>query len=232
MRHRGNVVFSGEMDNPLDTEAGANQVELPINVDVENYLEPGSDLVALMLLEHQSQMHNWITKASYTCRKAEHYEAEMNKLFERSADEPNESTQRRIRSAAEDLVYYLLFVNEYPLESPVTGSTDFAAQFEAAGPRDSQGRSLRQFDLKTRLFRYPCSYLIYSEAFRALPARMLAEIKTQMLAVLRGENQEKAFAHLSADDRRNILEILTETHPLFATHSKPGAQSPQPANQQ
>ena len=69
-----------------------------------------------------------------------------------------------------DLVDYLLFVDEAPLKRPVRGTSGFAERFAAAGPRDAQGRSLRDFDLQRRLFKYPCSYMIYSEAFDALPA--------------------------------------------------------------
>ena len=81
----------------------------------------------------------------------------------------SESTTRRINSAAEELVSYMLFTDEAPLTDKVVGTSGFTADFEKQGPLDRRGRSLRQFDLTRRMFRYPCSYLIYSEAFDAMP---------------------------------------------------------------
>ncbi len=215
MRHRGNVTFRGVMDDPLDEEAGANLMELPKKVHAERYLEPSSDIVALMVLEHQSQMHNWITKASYTCRQATYYEEEMNRLFDRESDERVESTERRIKKASDDLVRYLLFSNECKLTAPVEGSAEFKEHFMSVGPRDSKGRSLRDLDLQTRLLKYPCSYLIYAESFRSLPAPILVEVKALMLEILQSDDLEDGFPHLTKEDRANILAILKETHPLF-----------------
>ena len=50
----------------------------------------------------------------------------------------------------------------------------FQKKFAERGPRDAKGRSLRDLNLKTRLFEYPVSYMIYSEAFDNLPAVYLA----------------------------------------------------------
>ncbi len=215
MRHRGNVTISGGDDEPLDLEAGANLAELPERVKPENYLEPTSDIVALMLLEHQTQMHNLVTRASYAARQAQHYQDEMNRILERDADYQSESTVRRIRSAAEALVRYLLFSDEFELTSPVTGSPGFAEAFMSRGVRDSQGRSLRDLDLHNRLLRYPCSYLIYSESFNSLPPTVLDIVKSRMTEILTGKDNSDDYAHLTPEDRRNIFEILAETHPLF-----------------
>ena len=108
---------------------------------------------------------------------------------------------------------YLLFVNEVRLEAPVVGNTSFTEEFAARGPFDSRGRSLRQFDLQTRIFRYPCSYLIYSETFDAIPAPAKQYIYRRLFEVLSGHDQSPEFKSLSAQDRRAILEILVETKP-------------------
>ncbi|MHC5544150.1 hypothetical protein ACYOEI_38475, partial [Singulisphaera rosea] len=95
----------------------------------------------------------------------------------------------------------------------VAGTSDFAREFAARGPRDPRGRSLREFDLERRLFKYPCSYLVYSEAFDALPGPAKTYLYTRLLDVLTGRDTSPAFARLSADDRRNTLEILLATKP-------------------
>lgn len=214
MRHMGNVL-SEQRSRPedIDREAGANIVDLSELLDVEPYLQPTSDIVALMVLEHQARIHNLITAASYETRSALHYDGIMNEALNRPADYRSESTQRRIAAAGDDLLEGLLFVDEFPLTSPVTGVSDFADDFTSRGPRDSQDRSLRDLDLRRRLFRYPCSYLIDSPSFDALPDPVRAYVTGRLLAVLSGTDQDETFSHLTPEDRRNIGEILRQTKP-------------------
>ncbi len=108
---------------------------------------------------------------------------------------------------------YLLFSGEAKLEGPVAGTSEFAKEFAARGPFDKKGRSLREFDLKTRLFKYPCSYLVYSRAFATLPAEVKAHTLKRMHEVLTGKDTSEAFAHLTATDRKAVLEILRDTLP-------------------
>jgi len=215
MRHRGNSIVDAKIDGHLNREAGANLDALPEISRPKSHLEPTSDIVALMLLEHQTQFHNRVTAASWTTRQALHHQAEMNKLFDRPAEYRSDSTNRRIKSAAEDLVKYLFFSDEFELTSPIEGNSKFSSEFESEAIRSSKGLSLRDLDLNKRLLKHPCSYLVYTESFNSLPKTMLELVKKQMLAVLHGEDQRKEFSHLSANDRQYILHILTETHPLF-----------------
>ena len=117
----------------------------------------------------------------------------------------------RVRDAAGQLVDYLLFVDEAPLAGRIQGSSGFAEKFSAQGPRDSQGRSLRQFDLERRLMRYPCSYMIYAEAFDALPPVAKDTIYERMWQVLSGQEKQAPYTRLSLADRQAIVEILRET---------------------
>jgi hypothetical protein len=95
----------------------------------------------------------------------------------------------------------------------VIASSAFARDFAKRGERDSKGRSLRDFDLTDRTFRYPASYLIYSEAFDAIPDPARGYIYHRLLQILSGEDQNPDFAHLSPTDRQAILSILLETKP-------------------
>ncbi|MEN1679435.1 MAG: hypothetical protein AAGJ46_07560 [Planctomycetota bacterium] len=213
MRHRGNSIADEDSATLIDGEAGANLATLDGLVDTSSYLERGSDLVALMVLEHQSQMHNAITVAGYQARKGIYYDRALNSVTGDPPDTMSNSTRRRIESAGEALLQCLLFSGEAPLTSPVTGSTTFATDFAAQGPDDAQGRSLRQFDLSERLFRFPCSFLIYSDSWDALPTAMTDCLRRRLTEVLTGEDRSEAFRHLSAGDRRAILEILRATKP-------------------
>ena len=105
----------------------------------------------------------------------------------------------------------MLFVDEAPLLDPVQGISSFTRTFPQRGPRDSRGRSLRDFDLKQRLFRYPLSYMIYSEIFDAMPAPVRARIYQRLFDVLSGKDRSPKFGHLSDADRSAILEIVRET---------------------
>jgi len=168
--------------------------------DLTGYQTPYSDIVSQLVLAHQTRMTNMITRTGWEARLAA------------AAPSPDAST--RVREAAADLVDYLLFVDEAPLTHPVKGTSGFAEEFSAAGPRDPQGRSLRDFDLQHRLFRYPCSYMIYSEAFDALPDVARNAVSARLLQVLTGKDTSAKYRSLSATDRQAILEILRETKRL------------------
>ena len=95
----------------------------------------------------------------------------------------------------------------------ITSTPGFAKDFVRRGPRDAKGRSLRDFDLERRLFKYPCSYLIYSAAFDGMPADVREYVLRRLYEVLTGADRAPEFAHLSAADRKAILEILVATKP-------------------
>jgi hypothetical protein len=118
-----------------------------------------------------------------------------------------------IHDGVEQLVDYMLFVDEAPIASPMKGTSGFAETFSRRGPSDTKGRSLRQLDLRTRLFRYPCSYMIYSPQFERLPPEAKAAIYLRLWAILSGKVKDDRYRHLSTADRRAIVEILRATKP-------------------
>jgi len=126
-----------------------------------------------------------------------------------------------IGRAAADVVDYLLLVDETPLPDRVTGTSGFAEKFSAEGPADRQGRSLRQLDLSTRLLRYPCSYMIYADAFDALPSEARDAIYRRLWDVLSRRETGAKYARLSAADRRAIVEILRDTKKNLPDYFQP-----------
>lgn len=211
-RHMGNAVAT-DAENPrdLDTEAGANRQDLTDSFNTKPYLSPHSDIVALMVLEHQARLHNEMTVASYATRKAQHYQEVMNEALERPEGYVSDSTKARIARYARRVVEVMLYAEETRLTDPLAGTSQFAEEFAARGPFDDQGRSLRQFDLKTRIFSYPCSYLIYSDTFNQLPEVLLEPIYRELYDVLTASETDEEFSHLSAEDRQAVLEILRAT---------------------
>ena len=168
--------------------------------DSSAYLSPTSDVVALMTLEHQTRMTNLIVRVGWDTRIA-------------MADGKLEVARPQLEAAIDDMVGYMLFVDEAPLLGPVKGVSTFTTTFPERGPRDRQGRSLRDFDLQKRLFKYPLSYMIYTKAFDSLPDWDRERIYQRLFDVLTGKNADAKFAKLSPDDRRNVLEILRATKP-------------------
>ncbi|GAA4420602.1 hypothetical protein [Bremerella cremea] len=216
MRHMGNAISRDRHDpENIDREAGANVTDLSELFKVDKYLTPHSDIVALMVLEHQLQMQNLLTLASHEARRSAHHDQVMNEALERSPDFESETTQRRIATAANKVVSYMLFADEAKLTDPIQGTSQFVTEFQAAGKKDSQGRSLRELDLKSRLFKYPCSYMIYSTTFDELPLNMQTAISRRLREVLDGRDASDEFAHLSQTDRAAIAEIVKETKPEF-----------------
>ena len=207
--HMGNQTFSapaGEIRSipdyiaNLDLTAGANVTDLTARFDTKPYLIPQSDIVALMVLAHQTHVHNLMMVATYKLQAALESDAKGD-------------TTGLVKELAEPVVRAMLFSGETVLTDPIAGTSGFAADFAKQGPRDSRGRSLRDLDLKTRLLRYPLSYVIYSDAFDQMPAVLKNYIYRRLRDVLGGTDKSPAYAHLSAADREAILGILKETKP-------------------
>ena len=212
--HLGNRVYRNrqDFDDPVNPIGTTNVRDLKPFFSTGAYLSPHSDIVALLVLGHQVNMHNRIARAALETRCAVHYQNELRKALK----EPGakyDSVRSRIASVGDDLLKTLLFSEAATLDERVEGSTSFAKDFAARGPFDSRGRSLRQFDLAKRVFRFPCSYLIYSESFDRLPDEAREYVLRRLFDVLKGTDRDKAFNHLTDADRTAILEILRETKP-------------------
>jgi hypothetical protein len=173
MRHHGNVTLApGAMELP--TDAGLNVIDLSGRFDAGHTIASTSDVVALMTLEHQA---GFINRA-----------AVLN--------------GRYTEAGADELAAYLTFASEVPLPGPITGNSGFTARFAATGPRDGQGRSLRAYDLKTRLFRYPLSYMVTSSAFDSLSPQARARVWRRLGEILR-----------ATPEGRNAMAIAATTVP-------------------
>ena len=209
-RHMGNAVVA-DPDHPMHmvTPATLHLDSMRDKFDTAGYLSPYSDIASLMVFDHQMYMMSLITRVGWEVRAAE-YDARKT---------PHDLAPL-LRDSAREFVDYLLFVDEAPLQGPIKGTSGFTEKFAAQGPRDPQGRSLRDLDLTRRLLRYPCSYMIYSPAFDALPASGKAAIYRRLWDVLSGGETAPKYARLTAADRGAILEILAATKkdlpPYFA----------------
>ncbi|HEY3839855.1 MAG TPA: hypothetical protein VGL72_24960 [Bryobacteraceae bacterium] len=192
--HRGNVrvTIDGATKSEMMTTA-PDLRSLQGRLDSSAYLTPYSDVVAMLVFEHQMHMMNLLTRFGWDART---------------------TPGGAVREEANELVDYMLFVDEWPLGgSRIEGNSGFEDKFSALGPRDSKGRSLRQFDLRRHLMLYPCSYMIYSAAFDALPAEAQAAIYRRIWQILSGEERTGKYGSIPLTSRRAAVEILRETKP-------------------
>jgi hypothetical protein len=199
MRHLGNAfVFDVDKPESMVTDATLNLATLKGRFETDAYLAPQSDVVALMVFNHQMHMMNLITRVGWDYRLATSLETDAGK--------PSEVIEKQLRDDVEEFVDYLLFVGEAPLPNKIEGLSGFVETFASQGPMDSKGRSLRQFDLEHRLMRYRCSYMIYSPAFDGMPDRAKKAIYARIREVIE---------RFPASDRNAVLEILRETKKDF-----------------
>jgi hypothetical protein len=187
-RHLGNLPLF--MAKTPETPPPA-RVSLEGQFDLSGYLTPYSDIVALMVLDHQAHFTNLVTRAAWEARLG---------------------NDMRIAESADALADYLLFVDEAAIaDGPLAGSSGFAEVFVAQGKKDAKGRSLRELDLKTRLQKYPVSHLIYTPQFRALPEAPKNLVMGRINDVLSGKIAGPKYAHLTPPLRTAIREILQAT---------------------
>jgi hypothetical protein len=226
MRHMGNAIVDDDADDPT-TMITAETLNLPTlegRFDTSAYLTPYSDAVALMVFDHQMHMMNLITRVGWETRYARDEEGLAGPL-PAAPGAARASVANRIREPVRELVDYLLFVDEPPLPDPVEGTSGFASAFAARGPRDGAGRSLRDFDLERWLMRYPCSYMIYSDAFDGLPAEAREAIYARMWEILSGRDPDSVdparYERLTEADRRAVVEILAATKSDLPDYFRP-----------
>ena len=197
-RHRGNAVARNPADpTALERESAQSVTRLDGRFDLTAYLEPSSDIVALITYEHQTFMLNLLTRLNWEARMAEHGDGAAGTA----------QLERRIAEVAR----YMLFTDEPPLPSPVVGVSTFSRTFVERGPKDRRGRALREFDLHGRLFKYPLSYAIYSRTFDALPKPVRERLYRRLYDALTGRSEPDLTRHTSPEERVATLEIVRDT---------------------
>ena len=216
--HRGNVLARDKNGELIaDLRRGANRSDLASLFETKSYLASGSDIVALLVLEHQLAMQNTLTRASLDCRRMLAYQRNLQRDLKEPVTEEltYESVKRVFDGAAKDVVDDLLFKDEAVLPKGLAGSAAFQAAFLAEACRARDGSSLRDFQLDGHLFQNRCSYLIYSECFLALPNALKNRVYARLAHALHPTDPDARYSHLGAEERARIVRILRETHSEF-----------------
>jgi len=204
----GSVQHMGNNAPALDGRSSHELATVEGLFDLDGYQALSSDIVAHLVLTHQAGMTNLLTRAGWEARAVD------PSLHPGATATPEQqaSIDAVMAGVAREDVDSLLFIDEAKLTERVRGGSGFAERFSSRGPRDRKDRSLYELDLDRRLMKYPCSYLIYSPAFDALPALVKEPIYRRMWQVLSGQERDERYgAALSLGDRQAIVEILRDT---------------------
>jgi len=223
-RHLGNLPLVEDRGGVKLRElrgTGHNRTQLDGYFDTSRYLTEQSDVVALTVLEHQTSLHNLVTRVDYKVRTVMSREGAVASptglaATIRSWEDLTSKDHAQLVQMMEPLVRGLFLQDAAPFEDRMSSSSGFAERFSKLGPHDSQGRSLRELDLHTRLFRYPLSFEIYSEHFDAMPRSALEYVYARIVEILQGRDTTGISASISASDRKAMTEILIDTKPVLA----------------
>jgi hypothetical protein len=211
-KHVGNILVKDVQELvQLDSVRRENIDTLDGLFDTKPYLTDKSDVVALLVLQHQVTVQNLLTRANFEVRNA------LARVGQKSSA-LSAKTTGELHQYLDELAKAMLFGDAVPYIDTIRGNSGFAAWFQKQGSKDPQGRSLRDFDLQTRLFRYPLSYLVYTPSFDALPDYARDYVFGKFAAVLQGRDSSASYAFMSAADRRDTLQVLTATKPTFAQY--------------
>ncbi|MEM1061390.1 MAG: hypothetical protein AAF532_07935 [Planctomycetota bacterium] len=209
MTHRGNLMRRGDRLDSGHGGPNTNETDLTWWFDPGKYVTDTADVVALLVFEHQLTAHNLMTRATFTTRSRLN-----NGGYDKDArlSELDAETAAAIDRQLRPVLEYMLFVGEADLTDRVVGGSTFAAEFTARGPFDDEGRTLRAFDLETRMFKHRLSYLVHSHGFREMPPAALDSFGRQLAEVLAGRD-EQLGNYFTADEAAAIESILRATEP-------------------
>lgn len=213
--HRGNTFATEKADQLVFTPNPQRPTELSAFFETAKYLAPTSDVIALLVLEHQMAVQNSLTRAGNACRKMLVYQHSLQTSFgEPLTEEPAyDSVKSVFASSVQDVVDRLLFWHEAPLPEAVGGGETFKTAFAAGAQRTGSGLSLRDFKLQGHIFAHRCSFMIYTEAFGALPPQLKTRVLDRLHAALASRDPKDRYAYLPAEEKQRIRDILVETLP-------------------
>ena len=217
--HRGNVLARENGEKLVfDPAPGANVTNLSAFFSTGDYLTNSSDIVSLLVFEHQTAMQNALTRAGINCRHMLDYQKRLQEELKEPAtdDEPSYDSVRSVFDhAAAEVVDSLLFKDEATLPDSLAGSPAFQNAFAADARRARDGSSLKDLLLSDHLFKTRCSYLIYSESFLSLPRPLKQRIVARLAKALDADHPDPRYDYIHRSERRRIAAILRETHPDF-----------------
>ena len=207
--HLGNRTYQESSERILPSDS-PDLATLAGKIDTSRYLRPTSDIVALMVLEHQCQVHNQLVAAGMNYRRIYW----LQKSLDPTADPDSGTAGKHADESARKIADLLLFENEADLgEDGIEGDPAFQEAFTKRFPKSKDGRSLADFQLNSHLFKHRCSYMVYSKTFKSLPPRVKSAVINRLHTILKSEPEPGNHPNLKTSERRKISSILQQTLP-------------------
>ena len=196
-KHWGNV--TGRLNGDDIT---TSPLEFGRNFDLSRYPVETSDILPHLIFEHQAGFVNRCAAAAYKARF----------LLNEGGGRFRPSDLETVREEVDALVGYLLFADEAEFPAGgVTGDSAYKEDFLARAKTDAQGRSLRDLDLETHMFKHRCSYMIYSSVFQGMHPGFKRLIYQEIGKALDGS--KPGFSHIPSTEKTAIRQILRATLP-------------------
>lgn len=207
--HLGNRTYQESSERILPLKS-PDLATLAGKIDTSRYLRPTSDIVALMVLEHQCQVHNQLVAAGMNYRRIYW----LQKSLDPTADPDSGTAGKHADESARKIADLLLFENEADIgEDGIEGDPAFQEAFTKRFPKSKDGRSLADFQLNSHLFKHRCSYMVYSKIFESLPPRVKSAVINRLHTILKSEPEPGNHPNLKTSERRKISSILEQTLP-------------------
>ncbi len=172
--------------------------------DVSRYPVATSDILAHLIFEHQTGFTNRVTEARYLTRAA--LAAGKGRI--------GAEDMKALEAKADALARYVMFADEAPLpKEGITGDSDFKTEFLRNRKPAPDGTALKDLDLRTHLFKYRCSYMLYSRVFASLPSEFKKLVYARLSAAVGETNASRDFSYLPPAEKRSIRAIVGATLP-------------------
>lgn len=169
--------------------------------DLGLHLLPTSDILPHLIHEHQIGFENRLVYAIYTLRQLKH---ENRGLLGAAA-------KAEIEERAQEMARYIMFADEAKFPSRgITGDPAYAQDFLRDRKLTEAGLSLKDFDMRTRMFKHRCSYMLYTDTWKQAPKELKERIYYHMALYLR-DQPDAHHAHLAPAERMAVRGILKET---------------------
>ena len=198
--------FTNHWGNIIGQSSPQGLVKYPIlpgrQFNFARYPVATSDFLAHLLHEHQAGFVNRAVEAIYKTRS----------FLDEGQGKLSLAHSTELEKQARLFTRYLLFADEVSLPmGGVTGDAALKADFLKGRRVTRAGISLKDFDLRTKMFLNRCSYMIYSSAFQGLPPMMKGLVYKRLGEALNTTIPDKEYVYLPAAEKLAIRQILRET---------------------
>jgi hypothetical protein len=170
--------------------------------NIDRYAARTSNLLPQLLHEHQAGFVNRVVEAIYRVRTSLYV----------SNGSLTPSQKEELDQQARKIVRYVLFADEVSLPTGgIAGDNEYREEFLRNRRTTKEGISLKDFELKTRLFKYRCSYMVYSPLFEGMPGPLKERVEHFLKQALDSTNPNPDYQYLPQEEKSAIRSILKTT---------------------